>query len=273
MKIAMIGAGYVGLVSGACFAEFGVDVTIVDTEASKIEALQADLVQLKSDTGTSDVSVGMPLAGYQAIPAGVSLTHRMHLMNSDAVELGLLLAGLAQWSMSPVLGAHHSTGCGMISGQWDVFTPTPTGKVSLGTVLLTPFEGLQVTGEALLAAQAEGIPSIIHEQNAVLGRVNRTLASRVNAIATSCRDVDRLAGKLHGKVTLVGNPVRAEVLALPAEAARAAQRALRRPARGVVRRGGGPRAAPVPPYAGPRPARCRPAPRRGPPAPPGPAGR
>ena len=121
---------------------------------AKIEALQADLVQLKSDTGTSDVSVGMPLAGYQAIPAGVSLTNRMHLMNSDAVELGLLLAGLAQWSMSPVLGAHHSTGCGMISGQWDVFTPTLTGKVFLGTVLLTPFEGLQVTGEALLAAQA-----------------------------------------------------------------------------------------------------------------------
>lgn len=40
MKIAMIGAGYVGLVSGACFAEFGVDVCIVDTEARKIEALR-----------------------------------------------------------------------------------------------------------------------------------------------------------------------------------------------------------------------------------------
>ena len=40
MRIAMIGAGYVGLVSGACFADFGHRVTCVDKDASKIAALQ-----------------------------------------------------------------------------------------------------------------------------------------------------------------------------------------------------------------------------------------
>ena len=67
---------------------------------------------------------------------------------------------------------------------------------------------------ALLAATSARIPSIIHEQNAVLGRVNRLLSRRVDAIATAYPDVDRLAGKHMGKVCLVGNPVRPEVLAL-----------------------------------------------------------
>jgi len=46
MKIAMIGAGYVGLVSGACFAEFGVDVAVVDMDASKIDALKAGRIPI-----------------------------------------------------------------------------------------------------------------------------------------------------------------------------------------------------------------------------------
>ena len=67
---------------------------------------------------------------------------------------------------------------------------------------------------ALLGAQADGIPTVIHEQNAVLGRVNRLLAGRVDAIATAYPDVSRLKGKHLGKVHLVGNPVRPEVMAL-----------------------------------------------------------
>src|SRR5260221_5630550 len=40
MRIAVIGTGYVGLVSGACFSEFGVSVTCVDKDAQKIARLQ-----------------------------------------------------------------------------------------------------------------------------------------------------------------------------------------------------------------------------------------
>ncbi len=67
---------------------------------------------------------------------------------------------------------------------------------------------------ALLAATSAKIPSVIHEQNAVLGRVNRFLAGRVDAIATAYRQVDRMDDKLAGKVHLVGNPVRDAVLTL-----------------------------------------------------------
>lgn len=67
---------------------------------------------------------------------------------------------------------------------------------------------------ALLASSGAGIPSIIHEQNAVLGRVNRLLAGRVDAIATAYPDIERLKPKHLGKVHLIGNPVRADVLTL-----------------------------------------------------------
>ncbi|MBL8657290.1 MAG: hypothetical protein JNJ92_11530, partial [Altererythrobacter sp.] len=41
MKIALVGSGYVGLVSGACFADFGHDVVCIDRDAGKIERLRA----------------------------------------------------------------------------------------------------------------------------------------------------------------------------------------------------------------------------------------
>ena len=70
---------------------------------------------------------------------------------------------------------------------------------------------------AMLAAGGSGIPTVIHEQNAVLGRVNRLLAGKVDAIATAYPQVERLKPKYADKVHLVGNPVRAEVLALREE--------------------------------------------------------
>jgi len=92
---------------------------------------------------------------------------------------------------------------------------------SMALRLFESFEPSAVVGfggypalPALLAATSAKIPSVLHEQNAVLGRVNRLLARRVDAIATAYPEVDRLKPALAEKVHLVGNPVRPEVLVL-----------------------------------------------------------
>ncbi|WP_066796509.1 undecaprenyldiphospho-muramoylpentapeptide beta-N-acetylglucosaminyltransferase [Sphingomonas soli] len=67
---------------------------------------------------------------------------------------------------------------------------------------------------SILAAFRDGIPTIIHEQNAVLGRVNRFVAGKVDAIATSYEDVERMKPGWAAKTHLIGNPVREAVLNL-----------------------------------------------------------
>lgn len=62
----------------------------------------------------------------------------------------------------------------------------------------------------LYAASSAGIPTMLHEQNAVMGRANRMLAGRVNAIAGGF--LTRAGSEFAGKIHETGNPVRPEVL-------------------------------------------------------------
>src|SRR3546814_20845079 len=66
----------------------------------------------------------------------------------------------------------------------------------------------------MLAARKMGIATVIHEQNSVLGRVNRLLARKVDMIATAYADVKRLPSATLEKTVMVGNPVREEIRAL-----------------------------------------------------------
>lgn len=67
----------------------------------------------------------------------------------------------------------------------------------------------------VLAASLRGIPTVIADQNMVLGRANRFLAPRVSAIASSFADV-QLTPALKAKTTCTGNPVRPNVIAAAA---------------------------------------------------------
>ena len=66
----------------------------------------------------------------------------------------------------------------------------------------------------IVAASQAGVPVLLHEQNAVLGRANRMLTPRAAKIATSFPEVAGLKNGLHAKAVLTGNPVRASVAAV-----------------------------------------------------------
>jgi UDP-N-acetylglucosamine--N-acetylmuramyl-(pentapeptide) pyrophosphoryl-undecaprenol N-acetylglucosamine transferase len=68
----------------------------------------------------------------------------------------------------------------------------------------------------VLAAVWRGVPSLIHDANAVVGRANRLLAPRVTAIATTFPAVFDAQPDLAAKATLTGNPVRTAVIAAAA---------------------------------------------------------
>jgi UDP-N-acetylglucosamine--N-acetylmuramyl-(pentapeptide) pyrophosphoryl-undecaprenol N-acetylglucosamine transferase len=123
----------------------------------------------------------------------------------DGVPVHILPAGRLTKSPLGLIRAFKNIAAGraMASRMYETFRPSAV--IGFGGYPALP---------ALLAARRDGIPTLVHEQNAVLGRVNRLMAGRVDAIATAYPQVDRLAPKHSGKAHLVGNPVRDEVLAL-----------------------------------------------------------
>jgi UDP-N-acetylglucosamine--N-acetylmuramyl-(pentapeptide) pyrophosphoryl-undecaprenol N-acetylglucosamine transferase len=67
---------------------------------------------------------------------------------------------------------------------------------------------------ALLAAVTTKRPTIIHEQNAVLGRVNRFLADKVDVVACAFPTLQKAKPRVRARAQVVGNPVRPEIRAL-----------------------------------------------------------
>ena len=71
MRIAMVGSGYVGLVSGACFADFGHEVVCIDKDAAKIEALRAGHVPIY-EPGLSELVIANQRAGRLSFTADIA---------------------------------------------------------------------------------------------------------------------------------------------------------------------------------------------------------
>ena len=159
--------------------------------------------------------------GGHMIPAyalGVELVQRGHRVALITDERGEKIPGMVDGAQVHVLPAGRITKDprGWVKG----FQAILKGR-KMAMQLYQTFEPSAVIGfggypafPAILAANNMDVPSIVHEQNAVLGRVNRLAARTVNAIATSYPDILKLKPKYKDKVHLVGNPVREDVLAL-----------------------------------------------------------
>jgi UDP-N-acetylglucosamine--N-acetylmuramyl-(pentapeptide) pyrophosphoryl-undecaprenol N-acetylglucosamine transferase len=67
---------------------------------------------------------------------------------------------------------------------------------------------------AMMAGLVSRIPTVIHEQNAVLGRVNRFIASRVDAVACAFPTLEKATPAVKARMEVVGNPIRPDIEAL-----------------------------------------------------------
>lgn len=148
------------------------------SEALGRRGIEVDLV---SDERADRYGVGFPARSIHKVPSAT--TSGMNPLKAAAAAL----------TLSRGVAAAHA-----IIGE-------------IGPKVVVGFGGYP-TFPPLLAAKLRGVPTIIHEQNAVLGRANKMLAGRVDRIATSFAQTRFLEGALLEKVRHTGNPVRSMVL-------------------------------------------------------------
>ncbi|MDP6066766.1 MAG: undecaprenyldiphospho-muramoylpentapeptide beta-N-acetylglucosaminyltransferase [Alphaproteobacteria bacterium] len=137
------------------------------------------------------------------------------LTDSRGADLGTVLGNIERHTVRAGTVTGRSIG-GRIRGMAEIAAGTLQAGRLLGR--LTPLAVVGFGGypslPTMLAATRAGLATVIHEQNAVLGRVNRLLAGRVTAIALSFTETARLRPGDAAKVSLIGNPVRQAVQAV-----------------------------------------------------------
>ena len=122
MRIVMIGSGYVGLVSGACFADFGHHVTCVDKDAGKIEALRAgeipifepgldELVARNADAGRLEFALELAeaMSGADAVFIAVGTPSRRGDGHADLSHVFAATEEIARALRGPAVVVTKST--------------------------------------------------------------------------------------------------------------------------------------------------------------------
>ncbi|MFV0298921.1 MAG: undecaprenyldiphospho-muramoylpentapeptide beta-N-acetylglucosaminyltransferase [Hyphomicrobiaceae bacterium] len=156
-----------------------------------------------------------------------------HLFPAQSLAEELARRGIAVDLMTDMRGDRYGTGfparqiyrvpAATVSGANPLSAAKAVVKLALGVKaargILSKVRPGAVVGfggypsfPPIVAANLLGIPTALHEQNAVMGRANRMLARRVTAIATSFESVRLLEGAAAAKAHFTGNPVRDAVI-------------------------------------------------------------
>lgn len=131
--------------------------------------------------------------------------YQKHQSTPEAMEVRRIAAASPSGNPVKKVLALLALAQGVLEAFWLLYRLKPEVVVGFGGYPSFP---------TVLAATVLGIRTIVHEQNSVLGRVNRGLASRVNIIATSFSQVKGVSKDQESKLRVTGNPVRSSILAL-----------------------------------------------------------
>lgn len=161
---------------------------------------------------------GHMLPAYALAGELIARGHRVALVSDDR---GLKIPGAPAELETHVLPAGRASGgpLGWLKGALAI----RKGR-RMAIELIDDFDPAVVVGfggypslPSLLAAGATKRPRVIHEQNAVLGRVNRLMAPRVDAVAVAYHHIQRYPAGHELKKHITGNPVRDEIVAIREE--------------------------------------------------------
>lgn len=133
------------------------------------EKLSAELEEAEAVAATlgGDVSILLPLPGYEALPTGIRMKHRFDARGVSMLEAGLLVEGLRRWSMDPRIGARIAHGCGEVAGRYTVKT-RPKGTAAWtddGTLSFDLLSGLTTDSDTLAQAATKWNEATIDYKN------------------------------------------------------------------------------------------------------------
>lgn len=108
---------------------------------AQIEELKLKQREVKDARVGASESIRRPIEGFEAIAPHVQLEHRFRLVSPTDKEIEYFLWCLALFSTNPTIGGHVNLGCGLVSGEWDIYetnltqmTPKLVGHVSVDMV-------------------------------------------------------------------------------------------------------------------------------------------